>query len=179
MTRMLAGTISMKGTDDELWPWDDEYGEQLIDVRMFLDENQPSQVMDIPHMRWGGECRVEVELRASVGEGSVVLVQGEARLYEGVSEGTTDREDTQPILFEVPRSRPPHFVPAEYFVQLKNAGTGGGDHAEIILTFTNMKYVPDEEEERDQSLPQPVSTLHRKLRARESRRESRRAAGGR
>jgi hypothetical protein len=89
--------------------------------------------MDIPDVRWGGECRVEIRLNAKVVSGNMVQIEGNAKLFEGTSESTTDKEDEQVISFTVPRGG----VAAHHGIQLRNSETGGGDHAEISLSFTN------------------------------------------
>lgn len=61
MARLLAGTVFINGTDDESWPFDDEIVSTIRAVNgVFLDINQPAVALDIPDVRWGGECRVEV-----------------------------------------------------------------------------------------------------------------------
>ena len=42
-------------------------------------------------------------------------------------------EDEQVVSFTVPKGG----VAAHHGIQLRNTGTGGGDHAEISLSFTN------------------------------------------
>lgn len=133
MTRRLAGTVIIDGTDDEYWPQSDETVHRVFNVQMMLDEGQPASAMDIPDVRWGGECRVEVRLTARVVSGNTVQIEGNAKLFEGTSEDTTDKEDEQVVSFTVPKGG----VAAHHGIQLRNTGTGGGDHAEISLSFTN------------------------------------------
>lgn len=133
MTRRLAGTVIIDGTDDEYWPQSDETVHRVFNVQMMIDDGQPASAMDIPDVRWGGECRVEVRLTARVVSGNTVQVEGNAKLFEGPSEDTTDKEDEQVVSFTVPKGG----VAAHHGIQLRNTGTGGGDHAEISLSFTN------------------------------------------
>lgn len=133
MTRRLAGTVIIDGTDDEFWPQSDEKVHRVFNVQMMLDEGQPAAAMDIPDVRWGGECRVEVRLAAKVVSGNTVQIEGNAKLFEGTSEDTTDKEDEQVVSFTVPKGG----VAAHHGIQLRSTGTGGGDHAEISLSFTN------------------------------------------
>jgi hypothetical protein len=136
MSRILAGTVTVNGTDDENWPESDEEVHRVFTVEAVLDEGQPAQSFDIPDVRWGGECRVELRLTArEVGSGAVQL-EGQARLYEGDSEDTSDLEEEQTVTMTVPRGG----RPAHSRVQLSNSGLGGGDHAEIGLSFTNSLY---------------------------------------
>ncbi len=133
MTRRLAGTVIIDGTDDEFWPQSDEKVHRVFNVQMMLDDGQPASAMDVPDVRWGGECRVEVRLTARVVSGNTVQIEGNAKLFEGTSEDTTDQEDEQVVSFTVPKGG----VAAHHGIQLRNTGTGGGDHAEISLSFTN------------------------------------------
>ena len=133
MTRRLAGTVIIDGTDDEFWPQSDETVHRVFNVQMMLDDGQPASAIDIPDVRWGGECRVEVRLTARVVSGNTVQIEGNAKLFEGTSENTTDKEDEQVVSFTVPKGG----VAAHHGIQLRNTGTGGGDHAEISLSFTN------------------------------------------
>lgn len=133
MTRRLAGTVIIDGTDDEFWPQSDEKVNRVFNVQMMLDEGQPASAIDIPDVRWGGECRVEVRLTARVVAGNAVQIEGNAELFEGISEATTNKEDEQVVSFTVPKGG----VATHHGIQLRSAGTGGGDHAEISLSFTN------------------------------------------
>lgn len=133
MTRRVAGTVIIDGTDDEYWPQDDEKVHRVHNVQMMLDEGQPASALNIPDVRWGGECRVELRLTAKVAKDNVVQIEGNAKLFEGTSESTRDLEDEQVVSFTVPKGG----VPAHHGIQLRNTGTGGGDHAEISLSFTN------------------------------------------
>jgi hypothetical protein len=133
MTRRLAGTVIINGTDDENWPESDEKVHRVFNVAMVLDAGQPASAMDIPDVRWGGECRVELRLTARVVSNNAVQIEGNAKLFEGTSENTDDVEDETVVSFTVPKGG----VPAHHNIQLRNSGTGGGDHAEIGLSFTN------------------------------------------
>jgi hypothetical protein len=137
MARQLTGNVRITGTDDENWPETDERIDVTTPVSLTLDSDQPAVNLDIPHVRWGGECRVEVQVSArTVGDGAI-QVEGEARLYEGNSENTTDLEDRKSLVFSVPRNTRSNTRAARHFVQLVNAGAGGGDHAEITFNFFN------------------------------------------
>lgn len=137
MARRLAGTVIVNGTDDENWPESDERVHRVHNVSMVLNVDQPAQAVDIPDVRWGGECRVEVRLTArAVGNGNI-QVEGNAKLFEGTSEDTTDLEEEKVVTFTVPRTTASNPNATHHFVQLRNEGVGGGDHAEIGLSFTN------------------------------------------
>lgn len=133
MARILAGSVTIDGTDDENWPESDEEVHRVFAVEAVLDEGQPAQAFDIPDVRWGGECRVELRITARAVDNGTVQVEGQARLFEGDSEDSSDLEEEQTVTMTVPRGgRPAHLR-----VQLSNSGLGGGDHAEIGLSFTN------------------------------------------
>ena len=107
---------------------------------MVLDVGQPAAAIDVPDVRWGGECRVELRLMARALEKGAVQVEGVARLFEGASEDTDDLEDEKTVTFQVPKGG----VPVHHQIQLRSTGAGGGDHAEIRISLTNAK-VEDEE----------------------------------
>jgi len=133
MVRRLAGIVRIDGTDDEIWPQSNEVIHRSFAIDITLDEGVPATALDIPDVRWGGECRVEVRVTARYVNGGRVQVEGIAELFEGSSENTNDREDRQTITFLVPRGgRPVH-----HRTQLRNRGIGGGDHAEIEFSLTN------------------------------------------
>lgn len=133
MARRLTGTVIINGTDDENWPESDEKVNRVFNTAMVLDTDQPASAMDIPDVRWGGECRVELRLTAKAANDNAVQIEGNAKLFEGTSENTDDLEDEQVVSFSVPKGG----VTAHHNIQLRNSGTGGGDHAEIGLSFTN------------------------------------------
>lgn len=123
----------MDGTDDENWPWSDEHGHAEQGVDTVLDVGQPASVISVTPLRWGGECRVELDLTAQVVQKNAVQILGEARLYEGTSENTDDLEDRRQVSFTVPKGG----KPVRRQINLRNSGLGGGDHAEIRITLTN------------------------------------------
>jgi hypothetical protein len=137
-TRILVGTVRIEGTDDEWWPQSDEHVAKEFPVHTILSDNQPAATVQIPHVGWGGECRVEMDLEAVLGSNKEIKVTGEARLYEGTTESTDDLEDTKGIDMTVPRLTVNHTDASTEMVQLRNTETWGGDHAEIYLRFLNV-----------------------------------------
>lgn len=137
MARKLSGIVFIDGTDDENWPFDDEHVSRSFPLNATLDIDQPAVALDIPDVRWGGECRVEVRVTArAVGRGEI-QIEGNAKLFEGTSENTSDLEDEKVVTFLVPRTTGKNPNAANHNIQLRNAGVGGGDHAEIGFSFTN------------------------------------------
>jgi hypothetical protein len=135
MARRLAGTIIIDGTDDEFWPQRDEHTHRVFNVETILNTDQPASTIDVPDVRWGGECRVELKLLARLLDTNAVQIEGNARLFEGTDENTDDLEDEQDFTFIVPTAGTPAF----YRLQLKNTEVFGGDHAEIGLSLTNSR----------------------------------------
>ena len=122
----LKGNVFIKGVDDE-WG-SDEYGEldRDIDIHVRLEK----QELRIPYLRWGGECRVELDLAAQLLNKDTVGISGSAALFEGTSEDTNDLEDIKQIQLIVSRAG------MNESFRLENRGTGGGDYADIFLNFT-------------------------------------------
>lgn len=143
--RLVNGRVEITGVDDE-WPGSDEVSGMRWEEFTFgvLDWTGSAEDRVGPlsvELRWGGECRVEVDLWAAViTDGGTVELTGEARLYEGDSEDTRDLEQALPILLTVLKGRPAHLD-----VRLESQGIGGGDNATVSLNFTNSAYEnPDE-----------------------------------
>ncbi len=86
-------------------------------------------------VRVGGEVRGELDLTTRLGAGSVVVVEGSAKLFEGSSENTTDLEDSEAIFIEVAPGQP-----VEHQIALLNFAGFQVDTDEAItnLTFTNL-----------------------------------------
>jgi hypothetical protein len=80
----------------------------------------------------GGEIRVELKLSVSADSNQIAHINGEAKLFEGDDEGTQDLEDTKTIIKQVLPNQT-----RDIEVNLVNSGFGGGDKADIKLTFTN------------------------------------------
>ena len=170
----LKGNVFINGVDDE-WG-SDEYGEldRDIDIHVRLEK----QELRIPHLRWGGECRVELDLVAQLLNKDTVGISGSAALFEGTSEDTNDLEDIKQIQLIVPMYR--FIVPEDEqragmneSFRLENRGTGGGDYADIFLNFTVQELaVPQviatpmepvdalilDEDSRSDTVPQVIST---------------------
>ncbi|MCA2685010.1 MAG: hypothetical protein IM504_19585 [Microcystis sp. M038S2] len=137
MTRKLAGLVFINGTDDENWPFDNELVQRSFQVQAFLNVDQPAVALQIPDVRWGGECRVEVRVTArALGRGEI-QIEGNAKFFEGTSEDTQDLEDEKVVTFLVPRNTANNPASTNFNIQLNNAGFGGGDHAEISFSLTN------------------------------------------
>jgi len=133
MTRRVAGVVIIDGSDHEHWPFDNELVHYEHNVQMLLDEGAPAQALGVPHVRWGGECRVELDLMARVVGDNAVQVEGRAKLFEGTSDTTTDLEDDKVVVFTIPKGG----VAAHHSLNLHNTEFDGGDWATIRFSFTN------------------------------------------
>ena len=139
MLRLLQGTVRVEGTDHEDFSANEHPHDKIRDVQIMLETGQPEQNLNVAPVKWGGECRVEVELNArALNDGSVKLT-GNARFFEGASEETGELEDTAVIDFTVPRTTA-STPPRQHHVSLRNAvAIGAEDSAEVFFTFTNTR----------------------------------------
>ncbi|WP_460708093.1 hypothetical protein [Myceligenerans halotolerans] len=134
MARRLSGTVMIHGVDDENWPWANEVIDVQHAVHVVLDVNQPAARVEVPHVRWGGECRIELDLAAQViNESGTIQVNAAGRLYEGDSQDSMDLEDQQTVEVLVPRGT----QPSSNGMILNSTGLGGGDWGEVKMSFTN------------------------------------------
>ncbi len=81
--------------------------------------------------RWGGECRVELELTGQQLNDQGVRVNGLAKLFEGTSDTTGDLDGQTPFAFVVPKGRT---VSSTQRVINQDEG---GDFADISMTVSN------------------------------------------
>jgi hypothetical protein len=129
MKRRLGGIVIIDGTDHEfLWP--DEHGHQETAIDLPLEVNGGPVAVRVPHLKFGGEVRVELMLTAEAKADGAVLVSGAAKLYEGISENTSDLDAEQRIAFAVPKGGAPA-------VQHVFVGKPRKDRAEILICLTN------------------------------------------
>ena len=115
---------------------DDEYfGDQKctgnISEKAIISPNQVSELIRY-QKGCGGEVRVEMDLNTQLLESGDVKIIGEARLYEGTSESTSELEDTESIDFIVPVNNLKSIT-----IDLLNTEFQGGDKAKFILNFAN------------------------------------------
>ncbi len=129
MKRRLGGVVIIDGTDHELL-LPNEHGHQETVVDQPLDTGAGTVALPIPHLKFGGEVRIEVQLNAEALPDGTVRVSGAAKLYEGISERTSDLDDEQRVVVAVPRGGAP-------VLHRVNLGKQKSDHAEILLCLTN------------------------------------------
>ena len=131
MARRVFAKIIITGVDDELGKDVPVYREYKRE-RTF-DSSNPIATFDVPHVKWGDECRVEVDMTGHLVNGGHVDMVVEARFYEGPSEETEDLADAKTIRFRVPRRG----RPVIRTISLHNRELGGGDWAKVELGLTN------------------------------------------
>lgn len=129
--RRVAFMIRIEGTDDETFA--DEDTRRSFNRVVMLSTDHPTAPISVPDVRWGGECRVEIEMEATLLADGRVSVHASGDLYEGDSDDSNDLEDEESINFAVPKGG----KPVKHDIKLRNRGWGGGDHAEIAITVTN------------------------------------------
>lgn len=133
MSRRVLAKIIIKGIDHEYWPERDEHIRREYSFEQILDLRNPAFDFEVPAVRWGDECRVEVDLTGKLVNRGNVEIEATARLYEGTTENTDDLDDEETITFTVPPGR----SPVHRKIHLENTETLGGDTADIGLSFTN------------------------------------------
>jgi hypothetical protein len=129
MKRKLGGIVVIDATDHELI-WSDEHGHQETAIDMPVDAGAGPVAVRVPHLKVGGELRVEVMLTAEARTDGELIVSGAAKLYEGVSESTTNLRDEKRIALKVARGG----VPVIARVPL---GQPKKDRADILICLTN------------------------------------------
>ncbi|MFE9055792.1 hypothetical protein [Streptomyces mutabilis] len=136
--RQLAGEVRVTGMDHEDWT-ENEFVDASRSVRQVLHPLNPDAGVPIAPVKWGGECRVEVDCHAAVvppAENSI-NIWGEARFYEGASEDTGEKEDSKPYEFHVPKTYAGH-LPTTYHVHLRNSTVvGEEDYADVWFSLSN------------------------------------------
>ena len=132
MASRVVGRIMVDGIDDE-WPGKDQRIHSEFGAERVLDSRTPSLNIDVPHVRWGGECRVEVDITGELVDHGHVKIEAIARLYEGMTEASMDLEEEKDIEFVVRLEG----SPVHRRIHLKNREIGGGDRATVTLSFTN------------------------------------------
>jgi hypothetical protein len=135
MPSILTGSVRITGTDHENWPNTDEHIDMTHNLGFVLNVDQPAISLDVPHARWGGECRTELQVNARAVSDGAIQIEGEARFYEGGSECTDDLEDRKQVMFIVLRNNEHNTRATHHFIQLVNPGNG--DHSEITFNVYN------------------------------------------
>jgi hypothetical protein len=138
--RRLTGSAVVFGTDHEDFGSNEHPSDNLRPIDKLLFAGQGSIGIGIAPVRWGGECRVEVDFEAEVfaEEDNAIRVRGSARFFEGGSEDTSELEDARGFEFSVPR-RVGNSPPIGFSVPLRNSTIlGAEDHAEVVFSLSNI-----------------------------------------
>jgi hypothetical protein len=129
MARRITASATIDGVDDE-WFGSNEFGHAEFTRETILDSSQPQNVIQMD-CRWGGECRVELILTGQMLDNGDVRITGEAKLFEGTDESTTDLDGTTNFVFLVPRGKT---VSNQQRVDNTDEG---GDYATVKMTVNN------------------------------------------
>ncbi|ALO12315.1 hypothetical protein AQF52_6722 [Streptomyces venezuelae] len=138
MPRLLNGTVRVEGVDHEDFTANEHPTDKVRFVQIVLDSGQPAQNLFIAPVKWGGECRVEVELNAMMLDNNAIKITGNSKFFEGASEETGEMEDQVGIDFTVPRTTGGS-PPRHHHVSLRNQVLiGAEDSAEVFFDFSNL-----------------------------------------
>lgn len=128
--------LTINGVDDEWFGRDEVLRKTYRDMDFQLRKNDREEDAHIRPVRWGGECRVEVEATARLmNKRGDVKVTGVVKLYEGTSTNSRDLDGVRDFSFTVPADRE---------TQLKTIHVHnddeGGDWADVRITAYNDTY---------------------------------------
>ena len=132
MPRRVFALIIIEGTDHE-WFSKNQYAREVYEIERTFDSNNPADDFNVPHVHWGDECRVEVDMTGRLEPSGNVKIEVEARFYEGTSIYTDELADRDTRNFSVP----PGGRPVSREIHLHNREWGGGDSAKVKLVLTN------------------------------------------
>ncbi|MDY0854900.1 hypothetical protein SPE26_29645 [Bacillus thuringiensis] len=128
--RKLTAYIEIYGTDDEII-LPDEPGHTILYREDALSEDKTTSFM-YAELRFGGEIRIEVHITATLQSNEDIIITGVVQLFEGDEETTNDLDGETSFSVLIPKDTDAQ----TYNVAVKNTDEGG-DHAEVILTFSN------------------------------------------
>ena len=140
MGRKHSENVVVHGTDHEDFGSNEHPNDNLRAINPPMFPNQGFIGIGVAPVRWGGECRVEVDLEADlvVAQDNAIRIAGQARFFEGASEDTTEEEDRKDFDFVVPRTLN-NAPPTTFSVPLRNSTViGAEDHAEVLFTLSNL-----------------------------------------
>jgi hypothetical protein len=129
-TRLVTASAHIDGTDDETFG-SNEFGSASFTRETVLNDSQPQNLIEMV-CKWGGECRVELELTGQRLNDDGVRIDGHAKMFEGTSEETDDFDGQTLFQFVVPKGRT---VGNSQTVRNEDEG---GDFADISMTVSNV-----------------------------------------
>jgi len=130
MTRRIVMNGSVRIVDDE-W-FSDEVCTASFSRTADVNESNPSEFLEYSK-GCGGEVRAELHLDAQAMNNGDVRMTGNAYLYEGTSENTTDLDAQKAVNFLVPANNFKTHV-----IRLVNNETFGGDTVDFKLIVANF-----------------------------------------
>jgi hypothetical protein len=142
--RVLVASGSIQGVDHERFAAN-EVIREFVEFKVILARTDVPSNFANWIKGWGGECRLEFILTASLRTDRGILVDVNGKLFEGDSEATSDLAEEKNTSVFVPKGGT---VP--FSMNLYNSGSlgGGGDSGSISLTLVNR---PAEEEEMEEA----------------------------
>jgi hypothetical protein len=151
MARLISFSGTVHGVDHERI-WSNEEITVPVRDQMVLTEVEVPQTFRVMTFGWGGECSAVYTLTAKLLQNNQVEVITNGLLFEGTNESPGPRDEAQDDKTEsivVPRKG----IPVPFKMRLYNDGAlgGGGDLADLDLTFTNTLV-----EEDDEPVPAPA-----------------------
>ncbi|MGV9408450.1 hypothetical protein ACWDOP_00930 [Nocardia sp. NPDC003693] len=136
--RLLGGTVRVDGKDADDWPDPDDWIHTAHSINRPVPQDGQWHSLNVPTVRWGGECRLEIDVNAHVNSDKTVWIHGWSYFYEGASEDTGEEEDRQEIDFVVPRNSSTYLLPYEQWYELRNEVLiGPEDFARVGFSLTN------------------------------------------
>ena len=132
MARRLVAKALIEGIDQDLF-WE-EFGQASFWQITIFSQPEPQKILEM-ECRWGGECRVELQLTGRLQPDESVQISGEAKLFEGSSEDTTDL-DGQIQFTEI--VAPDETISSHRTV--RNTEEGRADRAHITLKLSNVAH---------------------------------------
>ena len=140
MARILTGSITVQGTDHEDFGSNEHPTDNVRQVGPLVMNPQDGFVdLGMPTVKWGGECRVEIDWEAMVDPNlnDAIVVHAITRFFEGASEDTNEMEDQQEHTFSVPKTTQTN-PPTDFSISLRNSTVvGAEDHAEVFFRLEN------------------------------------------
>lgn len=127
--RRVVCSAYMELTDDETFG-SNEHSNASRSGEVLVTNDMPQEVIKLIDGA-GGEMRVELTLIGQARNNGDVIITGQAQLFEGTSEQTTDLDGDEPINIIVPRDG---F--RSYSLRVVNEDEGG-DFADIRMTLSN------------------------------------------
>lgn len=127
----VTAKIHIFAVDDEWWPQDPETKTKVAVLSGTLTTAEPAISMGRVTLGVGGELRIEVDVYATALAYGKILIEGEARLYEGTSEKSQDLDGRKKFELVVEKN-----TSRSHSIRVKNVDEGG-DYADVSMRFNN------------------------------------------